>query len=79
MMTRQIREEFIDIGPYISPIQDLDFSELCISLVENAKNLGHGIWFDHQLKSALLSLLISGSQAIDLEQNCAPHWGIRVW
>jgi hypothetical protein len=31
-------------------------------------------------------LLVSGSllsrrsmQAINLKQNCAPHWGIRVW
>ena len=42
------KTEFIDIGPYISPIQNLDLGELCISPVEKAKNLG--FWFDHQLK-----------------------------
>ena len=41
------KTEFIDIGPYISNIHQLDLGELSISPVTKAKNLG--FWFDDQL------------------------------
>ena len=39
--------EFIDIGPYVSPVSSLDLNDLSIEPVKKAKNLG--FVFDHQL------------------------------
>ena len=41
------KTEFIDIGPYVSPVSSLDLNDLSIEPVKKAKNLG--FVFDHQL------------------------------
>ena len=41
------KTEFLDIGPYVSPITSLDLGETSINPVEKAKNLG--FIFDHKL------------------------------
>ena len=41
------KTEFIDIGPYVSPIQTMDLGDLLVSPVSKAKNLG--FLFDHQM------------------------------
>jgi hypothetical protein len=36
--------------------------------------------YNYELASQLISCsLLSRVQAINFKQNCAPHWGIRVW
>ena len=41
------KTEFIDIWPYVSPIQTMDLGDLLVSPVSKAKNLG--FLFDHQM------------------------------
>ena len=41
------KTEFVDIGPYISPIKDLDLGDTLVHPTEKAKNLG--FVFDHRL------------------------------
>ena len=59
------KTEFIDIGPYISPISSLNFNELSIVPVKKAKNLG--FIFDHQLN--LSDQICTISQKCHLNQR----------
>ena len=68
------KTEFIDIGPYVSPIQSLDLGCLSITPVSTAKNLG--FIFDHQMN--LDSQINAVSQICYLNQRNLSRIGSKL-
>ena len=68
------KTEFLDIGPYVSPITSLNLGETSINPVDKAKNLG--FVFDHKL--SLLQQVSAVSQVCYINQRNLTKIGSKL-